>query len=78
MSAVLDDVVVLDLTNTFSAAMTGAFLADFGATVIRLELLSAASEPSADALRPLPEAVAFPAAGAPGGVPLPMPCPPAA
>ena len=49
MSVVLDDVVVLDLTNTFSAAMTGAFLADFGATVIRLELLSAASEPSADA-----------------------------
>lgn len=42
MSAALDDVVVLDLTNTFSAAMSAAFLADFGARVIRLDLLPGA------------------------------------
>ena len=29
MSAALDDVVVLDLTNTFSSSLTAAFLADF-------------------------------------------------
>jgi crotonobetainyl-CoA:carnitine CoA-transferase CaiB-like acyl-CoA transferase len=48
MSVALDDVVVLDLTNTFSAAMTGAFLADFGAAVIRLELLPATDGQQAD------------------------------
>ncbi len=42
MSAALDDVVVLDLTTTFSAAMSAAFLADFGARVIRLDLLPGA------------------------------------
>ena len=39
MSAVLDDVIVLDLTKSFSASMTAAFLGDFGANVIRLDLL---------------------------------------
>jgi crotonobetainyl-CoA:carnitine CoA-transferase CaiB-like acyl-CoA transferase len=45
MSAALDDVVVLDLTNTFSSSLTAAFLADFGGNVIRLELLPQAREP---------------------------------
>jgi formyl-CoA transferase len=45
MSTALDDVVVLDLTKTFSAALSAAFLADFGAEVIRLDLLP--SEPVA-------------------------------
>ncbi|RLQ21079.1 hypothetical protein DWB85_14370 [Seongchinamella sediminis] len=45
MSAALDDVVVLDLTTSFSSALTAAFLADFGGQVIRLELLPQASEP---------------------------------
>lgn len=47
MSTALDDVVVVDLTKTFSAALTGAFLADFGATTIRLDLLPVA-ETAAD------------------------------
>jgi len=38
MSAALDDVIVLDLTNTFSSSLTAAFLADFGGKVIRLAL----------------------------------------
>jgi formyl-CoA transferase len=37
MSSALNDVVVLDLTNSFSASLTGAFLADFGAEVIRID-----------------------------------------
>lgn len=41
MSTALDDIVVLDLTRTFSAALSAAFLADFGAGVIRLDLLPA-------------------------------------
>ena len=45
MTAALDDVVVLDLTNTFSASLTATFLADFGGQVIRLELLPGALEP---------------------------------
>lgn len=44
MSAALDDVVVLDLTNTFSSSLTAAFLADFGGDVIRLDLLPQARE----------------------------------
>ncbi|HPP83874.1 MAG TPA: CoA transferase, partial [Rubrivivax sp.] len=38
MSRPLDDVVVFDLTRTFGASLAGAFLGDFGARVIRLEL----------------------------------------
>lgn len=40
MTTALDDVVVLDLTETFSSALTAAFLADFGAKVVRLEVSS--------------------------------------
>jgi len=39
MSKALDDVVVLDLTKSFSASLTAAFLADFGANVVRLDFL---------------------------------------
>lgn len=39
MSAALDDVVVLDLTDSYFAALSAAFLADFGAKVIRVESL---------------------------------------
>ncbi|SMB22473.1 putative Formyl-CoA transferase [Sterolibacterium denitrificans] len=42
MSRALDDVIVVDLTRQFCAALSGAFLADFGARVIRLDLLPAA------------------------------------
>jgi crotonobetainyl-CoA:carnitine CoA-transferase CaiB-like acyl-CoA transferase len=45
MSAALDDVVVLDLTNSFSSSLTAAFLADFGGEVIRLELAPRSVEP---------------------------------
>ncbi|MCC4118220.1 CoA transferase [Aromatoleum toluclasticum] len=38
MSRALDDVVVLDLTRQFCASLSAAFLADFGARVIRLDL----------------------------------------
>ena len=38
MSGVLRDVTVLDLTRQFCAALSAAFLGDFGARVIRLEL----------------------------------------
>ncbi len=41
MSGVLRDITVLDLTRQFSAALTAAFLGDFGARVIRLELHAA-------------------------------------
>ncbi|TAK53217.1 MAG: hypothetical protein EPO25_11315 [Gammaproteobacteria bacterium] len=41
MSGVLRDLTVLDLTRQFSAAMAAAFLGDFGARVIRIELLPA-------------------------------------
>jgi crotonobetainyl-CoA:carnitine CoA-transferase CaiB-like acyl-CoA transferase len=44
MSTALDDIVVLDLTKTFSAALSAAFLADFGAEVIRLDLLPTSAE----------------------------------
>lgn len=37
MSGALDDIVVLDLTRSFASSMSAAFLADFGARVIRLE-----------------------------------------
>ena len=43
MSRALDDVIVLDLTRQFCSALSGAFLADFGARVIRLDLLPAAA-----------------------------------
>jgi formyl-CoA transferase len=49
MSTALDDVIVLDLTRSFSAALSGAFLADFGADVIRVDLLPVASRHQADA-----------------------------
>lgn len=54
MSGALDDIVVLDLTRNFASSMSAAFLADFGARVIRLELPGeAASAPrSADSPRP--------------------------
>lgn len=45
MTAALDDIVVLDLTNTFSSSLTATFLADFGGNVVRLELLPGALEP---------------------------------
>jgi crotonobetainyl-CoA:carnitine CoA-transferase CaiB-like acyl-CoA transferase len=45
MSAALDDVIVLDLTNTFSSSLTAAFLADFGGKVIRLALSPQVREP---------------------------------
>ncbi|MCP5091937.1 MAG: hypothetical protein GY949_13540 [Gammaproteobacteria bacterium] len=40
MSKALDDIVVLDLTKSFSASLTAAFLADFGARVVRIDFLS--------------------------------------
>lgn len=39
MSSALDGIVVLDLTRRFSGSLTSAFLGDFGARVIRLDLL---------------------------------------
>ncbi|MBL0122977.1 MAG: CoA transferase [Betaproteobacteria bacterium] len=39
MSRALDGLVVLDLTRQFCASLSAAFLGDFGARVIRLELL---------------------------------------
>jgi len=42
MGQVLHDVTVLDLTRQFCAALSAAFLGDFGARVIRLDLLPAA------------------------------------
>ena len=39
MSRALDDIIVLDLTRQFCSSLSGAFLADFGARVIRLDLL---------------------------------------
>jgi formyl-CoA transferase len=41
MGQVLHDVTVLDLTRQFCAALSAAFLGDFGARVIRLDLLPA-------------------------------------
>ncbi|MFO1467740.1 MAG: CoA transferase [Steroidobacteraceae bacterium] len=47
MGRVLNDVTVLDLTRQFSAALSCAFLGDFGARVIRLDFLPAvAAAPS--------------------------------
>jgi crotonobetainyl-CoA:carnitine CoA-transferase CaiB-like acyl-CoA transferase len=46
MSGALDDITVLDLTRGFPAALSAAFLADFGGRVIRLERLPAAAEPN--------------------------------
>lgn len=39
MGQVLNDVTVLDLTRQFCAALSSAFLGDFGARVVRLDLL---------------------------------------
>ncbi len=44
MSQALEDVIVLDLASNFWSSLTGAFLADFGATVIRVDLLPHARE----------------------------------
>lgn len=41
MGRVLNDITVLDLTRQFCTALAAAFLADFGARVIRLDLLPA-------------------------------------
>ncbi len=49
MSRALDDVIVLDLTRQFCSSLSGAFLADFGARVIRLDLLPEAQTPPATA-----------------------------
>ncbi|MGD9598350.1 MAG: CaiB/BaiF CoA transferase family protein [Steroidobacteraceae bacterium] len=47
MGRILHDVTVLDLTRQFCSALSGAFLADFGARVIRVDLLPAArNEPT--------------------------------
>lgn len=43
MSRALEDVVVLDLTKQFCASLAAAFLGDFGARVIRLDLLPISS-----------------------------------
>lgn len=48
MGRALDDVIVLDLTKQFCSSLTGAFLADFGARVIRLDLLPKAADQMAD------------------------------
>lgn len=49
MSRALDDIIVLDLTRQFCTSLTGAFLGDFGARVIRLDLLPAATPARASA-----------------------------
>jgi crotonobetainyl-CoA:carnitine CoA-transferase CaiB-like acyl-CoA transferase len=48
MSAALDDITVLDLTNSFSSSLSAAFLADFGGNVIRLELSPGESSADSD------------------------------
>jgi formyl-CoA transferase len=48
MSRALDDVIVIDLTRQFCSSLSGAFLADFGARVIRLDLLPNASPARAE------------------------------
>ncbi|MBV6417636.1 MAG: Cinnamoyl-CoA:phenyllactate CoA-transferase [Steroidobacteraceae bacterium] len=42
MGRILEDVTVLDLTRQFPAALSAAFLGDFGARIIRLDLLPTA------------------------------------
>jgi len=44
MSKALEDVVVVELTTTFGAAVASALLADFGARVIRIERVSPARQ----------------------------------
>ncbi|CAB1370129.1 CaiB/BaiF CoA transferase family protein [Denitratisoma oestradiolicum] len=44
MSRALEDVIVLDLGRQFCTALSAAFLADFGARVIRLDLLPRVAE----------------------------------
>lgn len=43
MSRALDDVLVVDLTRQFFGSLSAAFLGDFGARVVRVELLPTAS-----------------------------------
>lgn len=43
MSRALDDIIVVDLTRHFYGSLSAAFLADFGARVVRVDLLPAAS-----------------------------------
>jgi formyl-CoA transferase len=54
MSRALEGVVVVDLTSEFYAALAGAMLGDFGATVIRVEDLSDRREvdPNRDGMHP--------------------------
>ncbi len=56
MSSALDDIVVLDLTRNFASSMSAAFLADFGARVIRLETLGEADAAPHTADSPQPGA----------------------
>lgn len=49
MSRALEDVIVLDLSRQFCTALSSAFLADFGARVIRLDLLPFSTQPQAEA-----------------------------
>ena len=52
MTTALDDILALDLTNQFSSSLSAAFLADFGARVIRIEHTGskAAADPSREAV----------------------------
>ncbi len=56
MSDALDDIVVLDLTRNFASSMSAAFLADFGARVIRLEAPGEAGSAAVTADSPRPGA----------------------
>ncbi len=49
MSCALDDVIILDLTQQFFSALSAAVLGDFGARVIRLDLLPKAPRHTAGA-----------------------------
>lgn len=49
MSGALDGVIVLDMTRQFSAALSAAFLGDFGARVIRLHELAQGAPTAGDA-----------------------------
>lgn len=54
MSKALDGVVVIDLTREFFGSVAGALLADFGATVVRVEDLSQTDtpDPNRDGMHP--------------------------
>ena len=72
MSRPLDDVVVFDLTRLFCTSLTAAFLADFGARVIRLEIEPGAARAEsgwnhdADLIHRNKESLALDASGEPG------------